>query len=431
MLDSPLLYGSGTFNTQRCEYPLAGIIYDPRDRATIDDPIPVLRRLQDEDPVHWSDVLGGWVITRYADVKRVQLNHDISADRLTPFYASLPPQQRDKISVLIHYLNTWVAFKDPPDHTRLRRLMNALLSPRQIQGLRPQIEQAVDYYLDKLSDRMEFDFIRDFAFPLPATVIMFLCGLPAEDMEKVKVWSEMMKPFIGSATASPEKYEMAQSGAIGMAEYFRSVIRQRQARPGDDIISRMIGAQDQHGGLTEDELIGTCMLFLFGGHETTTNLIGNGTRALIRFSEARNQILREPRLIDSAIEEILRYDGPTGAVVRVVKVAHELHGRQLQAGDRIFIMINAANHDPRQFDAPERFDIRRSPNNHLTFNYGPHFCLGAPLARLEGQIALAQVVKRFPTLSCGPEPVHYMDTLVMRGVRSMPVVVRQPSTTLA
>ena len=403
---------------------MAGIVYDPRDPATIDDPIPVLRKLQDQDPVHWSDVLGGWVITRYADVKRVQLDHSISADRLTPFYTSLHADQKSKISVLIQYLNTWVAFKDPPDHTRTRRLMNAVLNLRQIQSLRPQIEQAVDHYLQQLDGRDEFDFIRDFAFPLPATVIMFLCGLPAEDMEQIKVWSEMMKPFIGSATASPEKYDLAQTGAIGMAGYFRSVIRQRRSNPGEDIISRLVEARDDHGGLSEDELIGTCMLFLFGGHETTTNLIGNGTRALIRFPQARAEILADPALIDGAVEEVLRYDGPTGAVVRVVKTAHDLHGKHLKAGDRVFIMINAANHDPRQFEAPERFDIRRKPNTHLTFNYGPHFCLGAPLARLEGQIALARVVKRFPSMRLGNEPIHYMDTLVMRGVRSMPVYAR-------
>jgi cytochrome P450 len=403
---------------------LANLTYDPRDRATIDNPIPVLRQLQELEPVHWSPILGGWVITRYSDVKRIQLNHGISADRLTPFYNSLPAPQQSAISVLIRYLNTWVSFKDAPDHTRIRRLMNAVFNLRQIRSLRPQIEQAVDHYLDQLAGLEEFDFIRDFAFPLPATVIMYLCGLPPDDMEKIKVWSEMMKPFIGSATASPDKYELAQNGAIGMAGYFRDVIRHRKEHPGDDIISRLMGARDDHGALTEDELIGACMLFLFGGHETTTNLIGNGVRALARFTSARSEILANPVLVDGAVEEILRYDGPTGAVVRVVKTEHELHGQHMKAGDRVFLMINAANHDPRQFDSPEEFNIHRKPNLHLTFNYGAHFCLGAPLARLEGQIAIARVIERFPHMRLGAGPIHYMDTLVMRGVRSMHVHVR-------
>lgn len=402
---------------------MAGLSYDPRDPATIDNPIPILRQLQDEDPVHWSDVLGGWVITRYEDVKRAQLNQGLSANRLTPFYDSLPHEQQSKIGVLIRYLNTWVAFKDPPDHGRARQLMNKVFNIRNMEALRPRIEQAVSHYLDQLEGRREFDFIGDFAFPLPATVIMFLCGLPPEDMESLKTWSEMMKPFIGSATASPDKYELAQNGAIGMADYFQRIVRRRITEPGDDLISRLIGARDERGGLSEDELIGTCMLFLFGGHETTTNLLGNGARALIQFPDARSDVVRDPALIHGAIEEILRYDGPTGAVVRVVKKVHVLHGKELREKDRVFIMINAANHDPRQFRVPENFDIRRSPNIHLTFNYGPHFCLGAPLARLEGQIALLRVLQRFPTLRLGNAPVRYMDTLVMRGVRLMPVVV--------
>ncbi|GAC1666920.1 MAG: cytochrome P450 [Steroidobacteraceae bacterium] len=374
--------------------------------------------------MHWSPLLGGWVVTRYADVKRIQLDHGISADRLAPFYSSLSAMQQSKIGTLIRYLNTWVAFKDPPDHSRARKLMNAVFNVRLIDALRPRIEQAVEHYLDQLGDRREFDFIQDFAFPLPAAVIMFLCGLPAQDMDKLKVWSEMMKPFIGSATASPEKYDLAQAGAVGMADYFREVIQRRAAEPGDDIISRLLAARDDRGGLTEDELVGTCMLFLFGGHETTTNLIGNGARALMRFPDAREELLRDPKRIAGAVEEILRYDGPTGAVVRVVRSPHTLHDRELRLGQRIFIMINAANHDPRHFASPHLFDIHRQPNTHLTFNYGPHFCLGAPLARLEGQIAILGVTRRFPSLRLAVDRVHYMDTLVMRGVRSMPVAIR-------
>lgn len=395
--------------------------FDPRDRTIIDDPLPALKRLQDEDPVHWSAVLRGWVVTRYDDVRRVQRGSQMSADRLTPFFESLPGAQQDRIRDLIRYLNTWVAFKDPPEHGRLRAVMNAVFTVRDVEALRPRIESAVDHLLDRMALHSEFDFIREFAFPLPATVIMFLCGLPPEDMDRIKVWSEKMKPFIGSATASPDKYELAQAGAMEMAAYFRSVVRERERSPGEDIISRLIGHKGG-GTLSEDEIVGACMLFLFGGHETTTNLIGNGMRAFISHPEARDRLLADPGLVNGAVEEILRYDGPTGALVRVVKVAHDFEGRSFERGDRVFSYVHAANHDRRRFDSPEVFDIERSPNPHLTFNYGPHFCLGAPLARLEGRIALSRALERFPRLKL-VRPVQYMDTLVMRGVREMHVAV--------
>lgn len=397
---------------------MTAVHYDPRDPAVIDNPLPVLRQLQDHDPVHWSDALRGWVVTRYDDVRRVQLGTQMSANRLMPFFESLPDAQQARIRDLVRYLNTWVAFKDPPDHGRLRSVLNAVFTVREIEGLRPRIEGAVDHLLDRLDGREEFDFIRDFAFPLPATVIMFLCGLPVEDMEDIKTWSEKMKPFIGSATASPDKYDLAQEGAVEMAAYFREVVRARRGRAGDDIISKLVRLEGLEGGLSEDEIIGACMLFLFGGHETTTNLIANGMRAFMAHPAERDKVLAEPGLIAPAIEEILRYDGPTGALVRVVKVSHDFHGRAFEQGDRVFSFIHAANHDPRKFDAPERFDVERSPNPHLTFNYGPHFCLGAPLARLEGRVALSRALARFPRMRL-LRPVQYMDTLVMRGAREM------------
>jgi cytochrome P450 len=402
-----------------------GIIvqYDPRDPVVIADPLPALKRLQDEDPVHWSDVLGGWVITRYDDVRRVQLGTQVSADRLTPFYESLPSQQQERIRKVIRYLNTWVAFKDPPDHGRMRSILNAVISTREINAMAPRIEREVDALLDRLEEHDECDFIQAFAFPLPATVIMLLCDLPLSDMEQIKSWSDLLKPFIGSATSSPDKYDQAREGAVMMSGYFRQVVRERAKRPGTDVLSKLTMHMGTEGGLSEDEVVGACMLFLFGGHETTTNLIGNGMRCLMRFEDARERLLADPTLIQSAVEEVLRFDGPTGGLVRVVRRTHDFHGRTLQQGDRVFSMIHAANHDPRRFDDPERFDITRNPNPHVTFNHGPHFCLGAPLARLEGRIALERVLRRFPKMSL-IGPVTYMDTLVMRGVRQMNVRLR-------
>lgn len=399
----------------------ADLSFNPADPAMIENPVPFLRHLQDVDPVHWSGHMRSWIITRYDDVKRIQSNKDISADRLTPFFERLPDERRTVIADLIRYLNTWIAFKDPPDHTRLRQLLIKTFTPSRVKHLRPRIEELVRHLLDGLEDRADFDFISEFAFPLPAQVIMSMMGIPFADMADLKHWSDMMQPFIGNASASPDKYERAGRGAVAMADYFRGLVADRAKNPGDDLISLLRALRDEDDKLTEDEVIGTCMLFLFGGHETTTNLIGNGMRALLQNPDQLALLQRDPGLIKSAVEEFLRFDGPTGGVVRVVKVTHDWHGKTMHKGERVYAMVNAANHDASVFERPEILDIRRSPNPHLTFNHGIHFCLGAPLARLEGEIAIGEAVKRFPRLQQTGGPVTYMDTLVMRGARSMPV----------
>lgn len=402
--------------------PLDPNIYDPRDRATIDDPLPVFRQLQADDPCHWCDPLRSWIVTRYEDCRDVLRDEQISADRLTPYYRRLPEEQRAGVSEIVRYLNTWVAFKDPPEHGRMRHLLNKVFTPGAIRQLRPAVERAVDQLLEPLAGEREFDFIDAFAYPLPANVILTMLGLPPEDMEQLHVWSNDMQPFIGGATTSPEKYAQAQRGAIAMADYFRTAVRERESRPRDDMLSKLVAVRENDDAMTEDEVIGTAMLFLFGGHETTTNLIGNGVRALLRHPDAAAAVRAgDDDVIKAAVEEILRYDGPTLATVRVVGTDHERHGRELKQGQRVFAMIHGANHDTSQFEEPERFDITRSPNPHLTFNYGIHFCLGAPLARLEGEVAIGRVLKAVPDLRLAQEHYDYMDTMVMRGVRTMPV----------
>jgi cytochrome P450 len=396
-------------------------LYDPRDPATINDPIPVLRKLQESEPVYWSEVLRGWVITRYDDVKTVLRNDNFSADRITPFFESQPPERQAPIKELIRYLNTWVAFKDPPEHTRLRQLMRTVFTPATVAEMSGFIELAVDHLIAGLEGKQEIDFIEEFAYPLPAMVIMEMLGLPQSDMDLLKDWSNKMQMFIGSATTSPQKYVLAEEGAIQMAAYFREVIRDREEHPGSDIITKLLAIRDSDDTLTEDEVIGTSMLFLFGGHETTTNLIGNGVRALLQHPDQLALLRAQPDLIDSAIEEMLRYDGPTGASVRIVKVSHQFHDKWLESGQRVFVMINAANHDLQAFEQPDVFDIVRDAKTHLTFNFGPHFCMGAPLARLEGKIAINRIIEQFPNLRLSGTGCEYMDTMVMRGVRNMTV----------
>ena len=401
----------------------ASLVYDPRDPDVIQRPLDMLLRLQAEDPVHWAPLLKGWVITRHDDVKAVQLNSGISSDRLSPFFESQPSGEQDRLRDLIRYLNTWVVFKDPPDHARLRGLLNKVVTPSVMRGLEDGITDLADGLLDRIEARGDgrFECISEFASPLPASVIMDLLGVPRADMEALSDWAMQLQPFLGNATTSDDKYETGRRGIIAMAEYFRAAAKERQSQPRDDVISHFVMLQ-QSQQISEDELIGSCILFLFAGHETTTNLIGNGVRALLANPDQKARLAADPSLIASAVEEMLRYEGPTGAVVRVVKAPFELRGKNLRKGDRVFAMVNAANHDPEIFESAGQFDIGRTPNRHLTFNHGIHFCLGAPLARSEARIAISRLLARFPNLAMATDTVEYMDTLTMRGVREMPMV---------
>lgn len=403
--------------------PAAALVFDPRDPDVIQRPLETLLRLQAEDPVHWSPLLKGWVLTRHDDVKSVQMNSGITSDRLTPFFESQQGEERARLNDLIRYLNTWVVFKDPPDHTRLRTLLNKVVTPAVMRDLEGGITELADGLLDKIAAHGDgrFECISEFANPLPASVIMDLLGVPREDMEALRDWSMQLQPFLGNATSTGDKYETGRAGIVAMADYFRAAAQDRLAHPRGDVISHFVSLQ-QSGQISEDELIGSCILFLFAGHETTTNLIGNGIRMLLENPDQKAKLLADPALAASAVEEMLRFEGPTGAVVRVVKTPFEMRGKRLEQGDRVYAMVNAANHDPAVFEEAAQFDIARTPNRHLTFNHGIHFCLGAPLARAEARIAINRFFARFPNAAMATDMVEYMDTLTMRGVREMPMV---------
>jgi len=404
------------------------LVFDPREVAVMPNPFLLFRRLQDEDPVHWSPRLSGWILTRYEDVRRAAITSDMSADRLRPFFAQLPDEQRSRLADLIRYLTPWAPFRDPPYHTRIRSMMNKAFMPRVTEArLTPSIAAIVGDLLDAMERQAAPDLIRDFAYALPATVIMDLLGVPRMDLQLVKHWSDEMALFIGSAQDVPEKYARAQEGTRLMGDYFRELIADRRKSRRDDLITDLIEVRDDTGGLDDDEVVAACILMLFAGHETTTNLIGNGMLAFLRHPEALARLRDEPALAPTAVEECLRYDGPIGALVRVVAVEHEVHGRTLRKGDRVFPMINAANRDGRAFPDPDRFDIARRPNPHVTFGFGPHFCLGAPLARLEGKLALGEIARRYPGLALADESLAWTDSLSLRGLSKLPVRLDSPA----
>ena len=400
---------------------MAALHFNPADPATNADPFPIFRRLQDEDPVHWSDPVRGWVVTRYDDVRAIALDRAMSADRVRPFLDVLPGEEQRRLADLGRYLTLWAVFKDAPDHTRLRGLTNRAFTPRAVEALRPNIERIVNDLLDAIVERRNADLIADFAYPLPASVIMDMLGVPRSDLGVMKVWSDDIALFVGIARATPDKYAKAQAGTREMAAYFRRLVAERRKAPREDMISALIAAEEAEARLTEDEIVASCILLLFAGHETTANLIGNGVLAFLRHPAELAKLRARPELAADAVEECLRYDGPSGALARVVAVAHEMGGRQLKAGERVYAWMNAANRDPRRFSDPDRFDIARPDNRHLTFGHGAHFCLGAPLARLEAQIAFPRLFDRLQGLELTTDKFEWMDSLILRGVKKLPV----------
>ena len=399
-------------------------VYDPTSEAIRRNPFPLYESLQEHDPIHWSPAVRSWIITRYDDVRQVVMSATMSSDRLRPFYEALRDERREILAGVMRYLNEWLVFKAAPEHTRLRKMMNAVFSLQLIQSLEPQIRRTVEDLFAQVERGRTFDFVKDVAVLLPAYVILDMMGLPRSDFRMIKEWSDDLRLFIGTSRTDENKYQKARSGADHMSAYFRGVIALRRASPTDDVISKMMAARDEQGPLNEDELVAMCMLVLFGGHETTTNLLGSAVVALLEHPDQQQLLRSNPHLMDSAVEEFLRYDGPSNSIARVVAVDHELHGKPLRAGDRVFAMINAANRDPRRFERPHDLDVRRSPNRHLTFGQGLHFCLGAPLARLEAKACVSTLLARFPSMSFGQGEVNWMDALVMRGPSSLPLVLQ-------
>src|SRR5688572_11307928 len=397
------------------------IDYKPNDPGFLADPFPLYRRMRDEDPVHWSPRLKAWVLTRYEDVKRVCLDSGMSSDRLRPFFATLPSPEAARVAELARYLTLWMVFRDPPEHTRLRRLAAKVFHVRSIHALRPNIESLTQWLLDSLEGRGEFDFIADFAGPLPALVIIDMLGAPREELGRLKRLSDEMALFIGSARDVPEKYQRAAAATREMAGIFRELISARRSAPRRDLLSELVNLDDAGDRLTEDELVATCILLLFAGHETTTHHLANGLRALLAFPHELEKLRADPALAPAAVEELLRYDGPIGAQVRIVQEPQVFHGRQLQPGERVFIFMNAANRDPRAYPDPDRLDVDRSGVPHLTFGFGAHICLGFPLARLEGQIALPAVLARWRHIALGTGQLGWLDSMVLRGMKAMPL----------
>ncbi len=403
----------------------SAIDFRPDTPEFLRDPFPLLRRMREEDPVHWSPRLKSWVLTRYDDIKAVCLDKEVSSDRLRPYFATLPGAEAARIGEIIRYLTHWMVFRDPPEHTRMRRLTSKVFNLQSMNAMRPAAEELAQGLLERIGKRQEIDFVADFAGPLPALVIMTMLGVPREELAKVKRMSDEMALFIGSSRMSQDKYDIAERATKEMAAFFLELIQDRRKKAQTDLLSQLVHLEDDGDRLSEDELVATCILLLFAGHETTTNHIANGLLSLLRFPREFDLLKENPELAPRAIEELLRYDGPSGAQVRIVKQPQVMRGKALKPGDRVFIMLNAANRDPEVYEQPDRLHLDRGGPAHLTFGFGMHICLGFPLARMEGQVALPAVVRHWKNIALAmpEERIEWLNSMVFRGMHSMPLRV--------
>jgi cytochrome P450 len=392
-------------------------LLDPRWRR---DRTALYAQLRERAPVCWNPRLRMWVVTRYDDVLAVVQGADYSVDRFARI-DSAALLERPDLDALRRMLRDWAVYRDPPDHTRLRALLAQSFTPRQIERMSPRIQAIVDELLDRAVERRDVDFVADFAFPLPATVVASMLGVPTGDLDKVKLWSDQIASYIGGAQAGRNNVDAAQRGLFEACDYFRRLARARRAQPDDDVLSLLIAAEERGQGLSEEELVANCVLLLFAGHETTANLIGNGLLHLLEHPAEMERLRRNPELAPSAVEELLRFDPPVSGTIRIAVRDLELHGQQIAEGQQVACMLASANRDPQRFPEPDRLDLARAPNRHLAFGYGIHFCVGAALARLEAQIAFRTLLARFPKLrGAGGEPV-WKPQVFFHGLERFPV----------
>lgn len=384
------------------------------------DPYAFFGALREHDPVHYNAAHKSWVITRYEDVAAGFLDRRLSSDRVQAVYEhKLTDEERRARRPTYEVLSDWMVFKDPPAHTRLRNLVKSAFTPRAVQRLEPRIVEVVEHVLD-LPDTGTVDIVRDIAYPIPAMVIAELLGVPAEDRDLFRGWSDDITTLVFEGAKDESDRQRAQDGLVALAGYLRGLVGQHRRSPADNLISGLIAAQEGDETLTEDEIVHTCVLLLFGGHETTTNLIANGFLALLRHPDQARVLLEEPDVAEDAVEELNRYDGPAKLVVRRAGATFTLHGRRIEEGQRVLLVQCSANRDPRRFEDPDRLVLRREDNRNVAFGFGIHYCLGAPLARLETRIALPRMLRRLRGAEVDGE-LAYAPLLLTRGLRAFPV----------
>jgi len=387
---------------------------DLTDPEIIDRPFEYFGHLRETDPVYKNEKFGGWIVTRYNDVQQclqddTHLSVEVEADRLRNSSRDIP--------ATTEMFPKWIIYLDPPDHTKLRRIISEAFNPEMVQNQESIVEQITESLITDIEERDPdvVEFIDEFAFQLPIRVIGEIMGLDSEDADMIGGWSENIALTLFHYYQGENRYQKTEASIKAFSEYLHELVDRRKENPKDDLLTYLLEAESDGESLDDDEVVATAVLLLFAGHETTTKLLANGTIEFIRHPEQLELLRSDPSLAPKAVEEVLRYHGPSKSLTRGVIEPFELREKQIEPGDRLLLSQAAANRDPRQYDNPEEFDITRGTSTHLGFGHGTHHCLGAPLARLEARTAFPAIVQAFPNMQLATESVEWTKSPLVRG----------------
>lgn len=394
-------------------------LYHLLDPEVLANPYPLYHRLRNEDPVHWDPFLHAWVVTRYADV--ITVFQRFSANR-TPTPEQLAALGLETLKPLAQVMVRQMLFLDPPAHGRVRSLASKAFTPRRVEVLRSRIQDITNDLLDAVQDKGRMDILADLALPLPAIVTAEMLGVPNSDWRQLTKWSADFAGVLGNFQHNPERAPTVLRSLEEMVAYFQNAIREQRIHPREGLIGAFLNAEIDGDRLSEEEVVANTIVTMVGGQETTTNLIGNGILSLLRHRDQFEKLKAAPALMPSAIEELLRFESPSQHTARLAPEDMELGGKMIRKRQAVIAVMGAANHDPERFPDPDRLDIGRTDNRHVAFAWASHFCFGAPLARLEGQIAFSSLLKRMPDLAMGTDKVTWRENLGLRGLTALPVV---------
>ena len=382
------------------------------------NPYPLYRKLRTEDPVHWDRFLHTWVVTRYPDV--INVLHSFSADR-TPTPEQLTTMGLSALNPIAKVMVKQMLFMDAPAHTRLRGLASVAFTPQRVRALQSHIQEIVDKLIDRVAPQGRMDVIADFAAPMPAIVTAEMLGVPTEDHTNLKKWSADFAEMLGNFQHNPDRIPRVLESTNNLVNYFKTAIGKMREHPREGLIHSFMTAELDGDRLSEEEIVANCIVTMVGGQETTTNLIGNGLLTLMRNREQLEQLRDNPGIIQSAVEELLRYESPSQHTGRIAREDVEIGGKQIRKGQAVMAIMAAGNRDPERFPDPDTLIFDRKDNKHLAFGWSSHFCFGAPLARMEGQIAFETILRRLPNLELAPGPLTWRDNSGLRGLTALPV----------
>jgi hypothetical protein len=393
-------------------------LYHLLDPDVLANPYPLYQRLRTEDPVHWDPFLHAWVITRYAEV--ITVFQRFSARR-TPTPEQLQALDMAELAPLARVMVHQMLFLDPPDHARVRGLASKAFTPARVARLRSHIQDITTSLLDAVQATAEMDVLADLAYPLPAIVTAEMLGVPTSDWRQLIGWSADFAQVLGNFQHNPDFAQQALRSLNEMVDYFQAAVREQRTRPREGLISAFLDAEIDGDRLNEEEVIANTIVTMVGGQETTTNLIGNGILTLLRHPDQFEKLRADLSLIPSAVEELLRYESPSQHTARLAPHDVELGGKHIRQRQAVIAVMGAANRDPQRFPDPDRLDICRQDNRHVAFAWASHFCFGAPLARIEGQIAFETVLRRMPLLRLKAGPIAWRENLGLRGLKALAV----------